>query len=274
MSARPYFKFFSSDWMGDVALRSVSPAARGIWIDCLCLMDRANQRGHLLINGSPVEITTLARITGTTPNECSAAVSELVAAGVCSMIKGVMVSRRMIRDEKAACAGSKSVKKRWGEGTDEKGEIRRPNRVPITHSPESIVQSDTFPRKQQQGGESERASESEPAAAAVPSAELAVRLCEAAGWTGRRSLAVTGPISTLLAEGFDLDIDVLPVIRARAATLTKPVRSWGYFVEAIREARERISRPAKASARDEIDLGAQLDEARRRLAARKPDPVE
>lgn len=53
---------------------------------------------------------------------------------------------------------------------------------------------------------------------------------------------VLAPILGLLDAGCDLETDILPTIRARAAKMTRPAGSWGYFVAAIREAYEqRIS---------------------------------
>lgn len=49
---------------------------------------------------------------------------------------------------------------------------------------------------------------------------------------------VLAPILGLIDGGCDLETDILPTIRARAAKLTRPAGSWAYFVPAIREAYE------------------------------------
>lgn len=49
---------------------------------------------------------------------------------------------------------------------------------------------------------------------------------------------VLAPILGLIDGGCDLDTDILPTIRARAAKMTRPAGSWSYFVAAIREAYE------------------------------------
>jgi len=66
------------------------------------------------------------------------------------------------------------------------------------------------------------------------------RLREAAGLVGHPApgLLVTGPISDLIEEGFDLDRHILPVLRAKAVS-KKFGRSWGFYTEAIREARQK-----------------------------------
>lgn len=69
---------------------------------------------------------------------------------------------------------------------------------------------------------------------------LEATLREAAGWQSNPSpnLFVTGPIRALIDNGADLELDVLPVIRAKAPRLTG-TPNWNYFVGPIAEARER-----------------------------------
>lgn len=68
--------------------------------------------------------------------------------------------------------------------------------------------------------------------------DLEARLREAAGWQSDPSpnLLVTGPIEGLLSKGADLDLDVLPVIRAIAPKARG--RSWKFFTNAIAQARD------------------------------------
>jgi hypothetical protein len=51
-------------------------------------------------------------------------------------------------------------------------------------------------------------------------------------------------IEDWLVEGFDLEADILPIIRERTAReRTTLIRTWGYFTEAIRHAhRQRLAR--------------------------------
>ena len=49
-----WFKFYPSDWRADPALRMCSIAARGLWMEMLCVMHEATPRGSLLINGKRV----------------------------------------------------------------------------------------------------------------------------------------------------------------------------------------------------------------------------
>src|SRR5437868_11970261 len=99
MGERPWFKFYPSDWRADQALRLCSAAARGLWLECLCLMHEAEPYGYLLVNGKPVTEAQLAALTGVAAPELAELITELDAAGVFSRTaEGVITSRRMIRD--------------------------------------------------------------------------------------------------------------------------------------------------------------------------------
>lgn len=47
MAKLPWIKFYPADWLKDPALRMASRTDRGIWIDLLCFMWEANDRGVL-----------------------------------------------------------------------------------------------------------------------------------------------------------------------------------------------------------------------------------
>ena len=72
-----------------------------------------------------------------------------------------------------------------------------------------------------------------------PDASLEAILRNAAGWASDPSpkLAIIGEIQALLDNGADLELDVLPVIRANAAKCRRP--NWRFFVEEIAEQRDR-----------------------------------
>jgi hypothetical protein len=97
---REAFPFYTGDWLKDLALRSVSLAARGLWIDLLALMFHCPRPGLLQqANGSPMSAIQIARMTGCSPDEAVAVLAELDAAGVFSRTAdGVIYSRRMVRD--------------------------------------------------------------------------------------------------------------------------------------------------------------------------------
>lgn len=104
MTARPWMKFYPSDWQSDHRLRSCSGAARGLWIEMLCIMHSAEPCGYLLVAGTPPSIALLGTLAGLPEREVKRSLDELRVAGVFSVLDdGVIYSRRIVRDvEKAA----------------------------------------------------------------------------------------------------------------------------------------------------------------------------
>ena len=129
---QPWMKWYARDWRGDGALRMCSFAARGLWADLISLMhDEGEPYGHLLINGSVPTATQIARILGGTPREIDVLLSELRAAGVCSISEGgAVVCRRMVRD-KAKAEADRINGKRGGNPSlfdKEKGGVNPPDK--------------------------------------------------------------------------------------------------------------------------------------------------
>jgi hypothetical protein len=76
------------------------------------------------------------------------------------------------------------------------------------------------------------------------------------GDEGRRRIAGTSNIlGCWLEEGFDLEADILPIIRERTAReRPTPIRTWDYFTEAIRQARRRrLARPASEGPAESVE---------------------
>jgi hypothetical protein len=119
--SHPWLKFYPRDWRGDQALRAVSIAARGLWIEMLCIMHEASPYGHLILGGRAVSNDVLARVAGLGVDECGALLAELESAGVLSRTrKGVIYSRRMVKDNSRAEKGRKSVNRRWEQEAERK----------------------------------------------------------------------------------------------------------------------------------------------------------
>lgn len=108
---QPYFKFYPADWRADQALRLCSAAARGLWVECMCLMHEAKPYGHLLVNGKSVNDAQLAVQTGIPQDQVTALLGELESAGVFSRNgDGVIYSRKMTRLAKKVAEA-----KKWGK---------------------------------------------------------------------------------------------------------------------------------------------------------------
>lgn len=96
---KPWLKFFPADWIGDERLRLCSLAARGLWVDLMCLMHKSDPYGHLLVNGLAPSTKQLSRMLGASATEIHARLKELRDAGVFSLTDfSVIYSRRMVRD--------------------------------------------------------------------------------------------------------------------------------------------------------------------------------
>lgn len=100
MSA-PAFQFYPGDWRRETALQLCSLGARGLWIECMCLMHFGNPYGTLTAgDGKPIPLQSLAKMVMSTEDETSRLMAELQTAGIPGRAdNGAICSRRMIRDE-------------------------------------------------------------------------------------------------------------------------------------------------------------------------------
>lgn len=92
----PWIKFYPKDWLSDGALRSCPAAARGVWIDLVCLMATADKYGVMVTNGKIWTVEDVAKVCGVK----SRTVRLLGANGVLSTSArcGILFSPRMVRD--------------------------------------------------------------------------------------------------------------------------------------------------------------------------------
>lgn len=94
--------FYVADWVKDPGLRLCTKAAKGLWIDLLCVLWEAEERGVASTGGVPWSDQQVAAVVGGDTSETSRLLAELFANGVCSRNKsGAILSRRMVRDEDA-----------------------------------------------------------------------------------------------------------------------------------------------------------------------------
>lgn len=143
MAKRPSFQFYPGDWLHDSALRCVSIAARGLWIDMICIMHQGSPYGHLTVNGKGLLKTPLSRMEGVSVLELEGLLKELEEAGVFSTTPdGVIFSRRMVRDEalreKRAEGGSE------GAGHGKKGGRPRKEK-PLDGVMEGVIKKPLIP---------------------------------------------------------------------------------------------------------------------------------
>lgn len=98
-----WLKFWPQDWQRDPALRSCGMAARGLWMELICMMHEGEPYGHLTINGRQPTMRQLGTITGAGEKEAAKLIKELEEAGVFSRREdGLIFSRRMVRDNETS----------------------------------------------------------------------------------------------------------------------------------------------------------------------------
>lgn len=141
MSARPWMKFYPSDWRADPTLRMCPLAARGLWMEMLCIMHEATPRGFLMVNSSRLLPADLAAISGCSLKDTNLLVKQLEKAGVFSKKDGIIFSRRMVRDEEKA-----QMDKAWGkQGGNPSliGRVNPPDKAHILEARSQIPESKT-----------------------------------------------------------------------------------------------------------------------------------
>lgn len=117
-NTRNFIKFYPADHMDDKALALCSLAARGLWMELLCIMHSSPRYGYLLSErGRPLTQEQLAVLCKTDAATVKTLMNELSQNGVYSMTaSGVPYSRRLIRDRKAYELGQQRVAVRWKRG--------------------------------------------------------------------------------------------------------------------------------------------------------------
>ncbi len=124
MAKLPGFIFYPGDWQKDPSVRRCSKAAKGVWMDMICLLFECPVRGVFVdAGGRPWGDEEIAVAIGgdTTSNlEC---IAELLAKGVAQRdARGAIFSRRMVRDEQERqAAKERKRKQRAGQSSVSEG---------------------------------------------------------------------------------------------------------------------------------------------------------
>jgi hypothetical protein len=101
MGKLPAFMFYPGDWQKDPCLRRCSKAAKGVWMDMLCLLFECPVRGAFVdASGKPWSDEEIAEAIGGDVGANLGHIAELVSKGVAQRnTRGAIFSRRMVRDE-------------------------------------------------------------------------------------------------------------------------------------------------------------------------------
>ena len=117
MNGSPAFLFYPGDHLRDPQVRRCSLAARGLWIDLVCLAHFNEPYGELSHDGKPWTVIEIENAIGGQKRQLRAALAELEAKGVVSRnADGALFSRRMVADaERRAGGAERSRKHRKGK---------------------------------------------------------------------------------------------------------------------------------------------------------------
>jgi hypothetical protein len=121
MGKLPWFKFFPGDWLKDHELRMASMSSKGIWIDVVCAMFEAKERGALEATADQ-----FCKLLGCPREEFDLFLSEaksLNFANVREMSAECperirIESRRMLRDENQRQDWARQKSRQRGRGAD------------------------------------------------------------------------------------------------------------------------------------------------------------
>ena len=122
MSAHQSTQWFWSDWSGDKAVRSLTPAERGLWIDLIALASDGVPVGYVSdTRGDPVPVEQIARFANCSAGEASSLIDGILKKGAASRDRsGRLFCRRMVRDyelsvkrRRAGSIGAASTKLKW-----------------------------------------------------------------------------------------------------------------------------------------------------------------
>lgn len=137
MAKLPGFMFYPGDWQKEPTLRRCSHAAKGVYMDILCLMFECEDRGVLATAGRGWSEDEVALAVGGDYQQSLSCVRELVEKGVISWNNsGCMYSRRMVRDEEKRKLFSEAGRKGGGNPQFRKGSPKGDNKGPPKGPPE------------------------------------------------------------------------------------------------------------------------------------------
>lgn len=245
MSAAPFMQFYVADYLGDT--QHLTTEQHGAYL--LLLMAMWRTEGRL-----PNDAGKLARIARVGLRRWHIVAQEVMPF---FEINGDFITqKRLVEERKKAVSISE---KRSASGK-------------LGGRAKSLKNNDTDMANAKQLPKHSQISEPEATLSSVANAppesdldDLQSKLLDAAGENGIQphGAIVVGPIVELIAAGVSLEIDILPVIRSRCGRLSRPARSWSYFVPGIRDAYER-----RISAGKQLPAAVPFDNSEERWARR------
>ena len=109
----PAIQFYPGDWHKDQGVQALNLLQRGAWFELLLMMHDSDERGVLLVNGSPMPDAVIARRLGLDNQSANQILTTLLTYGVASRrdTDGALFCRRMVKDERLRQVRTESGKK-------------------------------------------------------------------------------------------------------------------------------------------------------------------
>lgn len=162
----PAFQFYPGDWRKDPDLSRCSKAAKGVWVDMMCLMFECEERGVLATGGLPWTNEEIAAAVGGDLTGALTCIQELLDKRVAHRNEsGAVYSRRMVRDEhkRKSCGnagkmgGGNPKFKGQGKGNS-KGDVKGDSKqnTKASSSSSSSFSSSNITSSDEEGGKSKQ----------------------------------------------------------------------------------------------------------------------
>ena len=144
---RPSFQFYAGDWLKDPDLSCCSAAARGVYMDVLCLMFESGQRGVLISDQHVWTLEETAQAVRGDSTANLALLRELAGKAVLRKRKtdGAYYSARLVRDERIRQERAKAGVQ-GGRPTESKTKANRKQTAKQNRTPSSSSSSSTSVR--------------------------------------------------------------------------------------------------------------------------------
>lgn len=223
-----WFRLYT-DVLDDPKVQKLPPVLFKTWVNLLCLAGRHN--------GSLPDIEDIAFSLRLDDETCRAHICDLVERGLIDAGEGLRPHNwdgRQFKSDQDETAAERQRRKRERDKaeTSPRDTAEHVTRdTPVTsRPPDTDTDTDTETDEGRVGS----------------ARDLEADLRNAAGWQNEPApmLAVTGEVQALIDAGADLELDVLPVVKALAPRCSGRT-TWRYFLNAI--ARQRDQRIAAAS---------------------------
>lgn len=133
----PSFQFYPGDHRQDPAQLRCSKAAKGVWLEMMCVLHSCEERGVFATAGQPWNDQEIAVAVGGDISENLTCLQELIEKGVLRRnSSGCLYSRRIVRDEEKRRSNAHRQKRHY-----DKTEKPNANLTPTSHASSPSVSS-------------------------------------------------------------------------------------------------------------------------------------